>query len=59
MRNVALKINHDQLNNKITFENIVKMQRQRSEKFTKIILAADNIYINMKNINKTLIIILF
>ena len=59
MRDTASKINHDQLNKKKTFENIVKTQRQRSEKFTKIILAADSIYINLKSTNKMSIIILF
>ena len=59
MRDATLKVNHDQLNKKKIFESIVKMQRQRSEELTKIIFTANSIYINIKSINKTLIIILF
>ena len=59
MRDVASKINHDQLNKKKTFESTVKTQRQRNEELTKIIFTADSIYINIKSTSKTLIIILF
>ena len=59
MRDAALKVNHNQLNKKEISESTVKTQRQRSEKFTKIVFIADNIYISIKSINKTLIIILF
>ena len=47
------------LNKKKTFKSTVITQRQQSEEFTKIVFTANNIYMNMKSINKTLIIIFF
>ena len=59
MRDVASKINHDQLSKKKTFESTAKTQRQQNEEFTKIVLVADSIHISIKSTSKALIIILF